>query len=55
VEEWGGGGLREPTRGFEDTTRRPIESTNLSPLGLTETEPTTKEHAEAGHRPLARI
>ena len=31
----------------KDITRRPTESSNLDPWGLTETEPPTKEHAGA--------
>jgi hypothetical protein len=42
----------EAARGIKDTTRRPTESTNLGPEGLTETEPPTKEHAWAEPRPL---
>ena len=37
----------EQARGVKDTTRRPTESTNLGPWGLTDTEPPTKEHAGA--------
>jgi hypothetical protein len=45
------GGVRERTEeagGVKDTTRRPTESTTLSPWELTETEATTKEHSGAG-------
>ena len=34
----------------KNTTRRPIESTNLGPWGLTETEPPTTEHTGTGPR-----
>ena len=42
---WKSGDRTEQARGVKDTTRRPTESTNLGPWGLTETEPSTKEHA----------
>ena len=37
--------------GDENSTGRPIESTNLDPWKLSETEPPTKEHTLAGMRP----
>jgi hypothetical protein len=42
---WRRGRRIEGDRGVEDTTRKPTDSTNLGPQGLTETEPTTREHA----------
>jgi hypothetical protein len=36
--------------GVKDTTRRPTESSNLGPWGLTVTGPPTKEHAGVGPR-----
>ena len=39
----------------KDITRRPTESSNLSPWGLTETEPPTKEHACVGPRPPTHL
>jgi hypothetical protein len=36
---------------IKDTTRRPTESTNMGPWGLTEPGPPTREHAGAGPRP----
>jgi hypothetical protein len=46
-----GGRIEQAGERVKDTTRRPTESTNLSPGGLTETEPPTKEHAGDGPRP----
>jgi hypothetical protein len=40
-----GGNRIEISRGVKDTTKRPTESTNLSPWGLTGTEPPIKECA----------
>ena len=45
-------GRSERARGVKDTIRRPTESTNLDPWGLTETKPPTKEHALNGPRSL---
>ena len=42
-------------REVKDTTRKPTESTNLGPWWLTETEPPTKEHAQAGPRLPAHV
>ena len=47
---WKPQGRIETASVVKDTTRRPTESTNLSPWGLTETELPTKEHAEPGPR-----
>lgn len=40
---------REEARRVKNTIRRPTECTNLSLLGLTETQPPTKEHTRAVH------
>lgn len=40
----------EQEGGVKDTTRKPGESPNLGPWGLTETEPSTKENSGAGPR-----
>ena len=45
------GGFEEPG-GDGDSTRRSTESTNLDPLGLSETEPPTKEHMSAEANPI---
>jgi hypothetical protein len=50
------GSLQESRKGLrigqgKDSTRRPTESTNLGLWGLTETEPSTKEHVWTGPRP----
>jgi hypothetical protein len=45
----------EKARGAKDTTKRPSESINLGPWGLTETEPPTKEHAGTGLRPHTHL
>ena len=37
--------------GDRNSTGRPTESTNLDPWGLSETEPPTKEHTQAGPSP----
>ena len=51
-ESYGKVGYRtEQSEGVKDTTRIPIESTNLGPWRLTETEPPTKGHTVAGPRP----
>ena len=42
-------------RGVKDTARKPTESTNLDPQGLTETEPLTQRHARDGPRPTAYL
>jgi hypothetical protein len=44
----------EQAGGVKDTTR-PIESTNKGSQDLTETEPPTKEHSEAGSRPTTHL
>jgi hypothetical protein len=47
------GRVREKNDELEEdrkSTERPTESTNLDPLGLPETEPSTKEQAWAGPR-----
>lgn len=49
------GEMTEGARGVSDTTRKPTESTNLGPRGLTETEPPTKDHARTGPRSPAHI
>lgn len=41
------------SRGVEDTTRKPAESTNLGPQGLTEAELPIREHAQDRPRPSA--
>ena len=48
-------GRSERARGVKDTKRRPTESPNLDPWGLTETKPPTKEHAGAGRRPPTHL
>ena len=40
-----GGGRIKGDREVKDTTRKPTESTNLGPWGLTETEPPTRKPA----------
>ena len=45
----------EGAREVKDTTRKPIESTNLGLEGLNETEPTTREHAWDESRPFTYI
>ena len=45
-----GGRIEQAGERVKDTTRRPTESTNLSPWVLTETEPPNKEHAVGGPR-----
>jgi hypothetical protein len=44
------GDRTERAGGVKDTTRKPTESTKLSPWGLTETEPPTREHTGAAPR-----
>ena len=46
------GGRIVGVRGVKDTKRRPTDSTNLGPWGLTEARPPTREHTGAGPRPL---
>ena len=46
------GDTSEQVRGVKDTKRRPTDSTNLGPWGLTEARPPTREHTGAGPRPL---
>ena len=40
----------EQAGGIKDTTKKPTESTNLGPWGLTEMELPAKEHAVTGPR-----
>ena len=49
MEEWGIE-LNEP-EGSRTAQDDPTESTHLGPWGLTETEPPTKVHTGAGHKP----
>jgi hypothetical protein len=49
MKKWGD--RIEQTRGVMNTTRRPTESTNMGPWGLTKIKPPTKEHAAAGPSP----
>jgi hypothetical protein len=46
------GGRIEGPREDNNSTGRPIMSTNLDPWGLSETEPSIKEHIQVGPRPL---
>ena len=48
-------GRTEGARGLKGIARRPTESTNLGPLRMTETEPSTEEQAEAGCRPTTQM
>ena len=52
VEEWGLG-LRELEE--SRTPQEDLQSTNLCPWGLTETEPPTKEHTGAGPGPITHL
>lgn len=47
------GGRFKGPEGDRNSTRRPIETTNLDPWQLSETESPTKEHTGAGVNPPA--
>ena len=54
--EEGKEGLKEPGRGgVKNPTKKPIESINLDPEGLIETEFSTREHAWDRPRPLTHM
>ena len=46
------GDTSEQVRGVKDTKRRPTDSTNLGPWGLTEARPPTRERAGVNLDPL---
>jgi hypothetical protein len=45
-------GRIENPEGDRNSTGRPTKSTNLDPWGLSETEPSTKEHIQTGPMPF---
>jgi hypothetical protein len=49
------GGIIEGPKRDRNSMGRPTELTNLDPWGLSETEPTTKEHKWAEPRPPAHM